>query len=430
MARKALYKHATQVDTSSYPDDGSSPVGSNEWNADPDAQGMLGFSPASATVTISSGVLTVTDTVTVAAAESGTSDVLDKLALTNTSQYDLIYLFADTGDTITLTHTGSPSADGQIQTVSGQNETLSTTSPTILIRKGNYWYGYGGGVVNALADVGDVTVTSVADNEVLAYDNSTSKWINQTPTEAGLMVANGNTTGTAATVTGAAQTAITSVGTLTALAVDNVSIDANKVEATNTNGNLQLDANGTGKVEVLGNTNAGALILNCENNSHGQTLKSQPHSASVTNELLLPAGANSTLISRVSADTLTNKTLTSPVVNVGSDADGDLYYRASGALTRLAKGTAGQALKMNSGATAPEWAAGGGGATLFHTYSNSTTTSYAGQSGEAQTIGTAVGSLASGSGDRDVYIRKIDTNNEGVFTVIHKNGALVEVQIA
>ena len=122
--------------------------------------------------------------------------------------------------------------------------------------------------------------------------------------------------------------------------------------------------------------------------------------------------------------------MTSPVVNVGSDADGDLYYRASGALTRLAKGTAGQALKMNSGATAPEWAAGGGGATLFHTYSNSTTTSYAGQSGEAQTIGTAVGSLASGSGDRDVYIRKIDTNNEGVFTVIHKNGALVEGQIA
>jgi len=430
LARKALYKHATQVNASSYPDDGSSPVGTNEWNADPDAQGMLGFTPATATITIASGVATPTDTICVIAAESSTSDVLDKLALTNTSQYDLIYLFADTGDTITLTHTGSPSADGQIQTVSGQNETLSTTSPTILIRKGNYWYGYGGGVVNALADVGDVTVTSVGDNEVLAYDNSTSKWINQTPTEAGLMVANGNTTGTAATVTGAAQTAITSVGTLTALAVDNVSIDANKVEATNTNGNLQLDANGTGKVEVLGNTNAGALILNCENNSHGQTLKSQPHSAAVTNELLLPAGANSTLVSRVSADTLTNKTLTSPVVNVGSDADGDLYYRASGALTRLAKGTAGQALKMNSGATAPEWAAGGGGATLFHTYSNSTTTSYAGQSGESQTIGTAVGSLASGSGDRDVYIRKIDTNNEGVFTVIHKNGALVEVQIA
>ena len=396
MARKALYKHATQVNTSTHPDDGSSPVGSNEWNADPDQAGMLGVTPTTSTITIASGVATVTDTITVVAAESGTSDVLDKLAITNTNQYDLIYLFADTGDTITLTNTSSPSADGHIKTVSGSNETLSSTVPTIVIRKGNYWYGYGGGVVNAVSDIGDVTISGIASGQLLKWNGSA--WINSL--------------------------------TLPSLAVDNVSIDANKVEATNTNGNLQLDANGTGKVEVLGNTNAGALILNCENNSHGQTLKSQPHSASVTNELLLPAGANSTLVSRVSADTLTNKTLTSPVVNVGSDADGDLYYRASGALTRLAKGTAGQALKMNSGATAPEWAAGGGGATLFHTYSNSTTTSYAGQSGEAQTIGTAVGSLASGSGNRDVYIRKIDTNNEGVFTVIHKNGALVEVQIA
>jgi len=40
---------------------------------------------------------------------------------------------------------------------------------------------------------------------------------------------------------------------------------------------------------------------------------------------------------------------------VGSDADGDIYYRSSGALERLAKGTASQVLKMNSGATAPEW---------------------------------------------------------------------------
>jgi hypothetical protein len=40
---------------------------------------------------------------------------------------------------------------------------------------------------------------------------------------------------------------------------------------------------------------------------------------------------------------------------LGSDADGDIYYRASGALARLAKGTAEQSLKMNSGATAPEW---------------------------------------------------------------------------
>ena len=81
------------------------------------------------------------------------------------------------------------------------------------------------------------------------------------------------------------------------------------------NGALELAPNGTGTVVVKGNTNSGAIKFNCESNSHGQTLKAQPHSASVTNNMLLPAGANSTLVSLVSTDTLTNKTLTSPKIN-------------------------------------------------------------------------------------------------------------------
>ena len=152
MARKAIYKHATQVNTSTYPDDGSSPVGSNEWNESPDPQGMYGNTPATSTITIASGVATVTDSVTVVAAESSTSDTLQKLALTNTNEYDLVYLFADTGDTITLEH-GDLNADGEISTISGANETLSTTTPTILMRKGNYWYGYGGGAVTTPTDI-------------------------------------------------------------------------------------------------------------------------------------------------------------------------------------------------------------------------------------------------------------------------------------
>jgi len=78
---------------------------------------------------------------------------------------------------------------------------------------------------------------------------------------------------------------------------------------------LNLLAKGTGVVAVRGNSNSGAIQLNCESNSHGQILQGQPHSASVTNTMLLPAGANSTLVSLVSTDTLTNKTLTSPKIN-------------------------------------------------------------------------------------------------------------------
>jgi len=40
--------------------------------------------------------------------------------------------------------------------------------------------------VGEVADVGDVTITSVADNEVLAYDSTAVGWINQTAAEAGL----------------------------------------------------------------------------------------------------------------------------------------------------------------------------------------------------------------------------------------------------
>jgi len=89
------------------------------------------------------------------------------------------------------------------------------------------------------------------------------------------------------------------------------------LSATGGDSNIDLDllAKGTGHVTVRGNTNAGAVQFNCESNSHGQTIKSQPHSAAVTNTMLLPAGASSTLVSLVSTDTLTNKTLTSPKVN-------------------------------------------------------------------------------------------------------------------
>ena len=84
---------------------------------------------------------------------------------------------------------------------------------------------------------------------------------------------------------------------------------------TTSNATIDLAPNGTGTVVVRGNTNSGAIVFNCESNTHGQKVIAQPHSAGVTNVMLLPAGADSTLVSLVSTDTLTNKTLTSPKIN-------------------------------------------------------------------------------------------------------------------
>jgi hypothetical protein len=100
--------------------------------------------------------------------------------------------------------------------------------------------------------------------------------------------------------------------------------NAPKLSATGGDSNidLEIEAKGTGHVTVRGNTNAGAIQFNCESNSHGQILKSQPHSAAVTNVMLLPDGADSTLVSLVATQTLTNKTLTTPVIaEIDSSAD-------------------------------------------------------------------------------------------------------------
>ena len=56
------------------------------------------------------------------------------------------------------------------------------------------------------------------------------------------------------------------------------------------NRDLELYPNGTGAVEVGGNTNPGTLILNCEANSHGIKLQSPAHSAGQSYTLKFPTG--------------------------------------------------------------------------------------------------------------------------------------------
>ena len=353
MARKAIYKHATQVNVNTHPDDGTSPVGSTEWNEDPAPQGMIGNTPTTSTVAIASGVATPTDSVTVVTSESSTSDTLQKLAITNTNEYDLIYLFGNTGHAITLEH-GDLNADGEISTISGANETLSTLKPTILMRKGAYWYGYGGGAVTTPTDI---TVADSTDTTCFPalFESAT--------------------------------------GDL----------------APKTDAGLAYNA-GTGVLTATGF--AGPITGNVTGNASGSSGSCTGNAATAS-----------------TSTTVSDNAIT--LAKMAPGTDGNLItYDASGDPAAVVTGTATHVLTSNGAGAAPTFQApAGGGASLFHLYANSTTTTYAGQSGEAQTLGTAVGSLASGSGNRDVYIRKIDTNNEGIFTVIHKNGALVEVQL-
>ena len=125
----------------------------------------------------------------------------------------------------------------------------------------------GAGTVTGLSDT---TITGTpADNEVLAYDSSSSKWINQTASEAGLL-------------------ANVSEDTTPQLG-GNLDVNGNDI-VTTSNANIDLDPNGSGKVVFKGNATKGAgqFVLNCENNSHGITIKGPPHSAAASYTLTLP----------------------------------------------------------------------------------------------------------------------------------------------
>ena len=122
---------------------------------------------------------------------------------------------------------------------------------------------------------------------------------------------------------------------VTDLRVDNLKIDGNAVTSTNTNGTIDLTADGTGNVVVKGNTNPGTVVFNCENNSHGQTVKAQPHSATVTNTLTLPPGGDGELVSTVATQTLTNKSI------AASQLTGAMPALDGSALTGIAAGATG-----------------------------------------------------------------------------------------
>jgi hypothetical protein len=96
---------------------------------------------------------------------------------------------------------------------------------------------------------------------------------------------------------------------------------------------------------------------------------------------ILSVGTNGyTLVADSSVSPQGLKWAVDPVADVVTTAGDLIYGTAADTVTRLGIGTAGQVLRVNSGATAPEWAAaaGGGGKVLqvvSATYSSSLSTS-------------------------------------------------------
>lgn len=183
MARKAYSKHATQVNTSSFPDDGSSAIGTNEWNANPDQGGMLGFTIA--TKTIASGALTPVDSANKVTGEGSANDNLDFITYGSASdiaEEDIIFLYKN-ANVITVRHNqgSAPSNSGNIQLLDAENKILDVNIPLILQRRGNVFYE----IINTNPKVDIPTITQAliisASDETTALTAGTSKTVFRMP---------------------------------------------------------------------------------------------------------------------------------------------------------------------------------------------------------------------------------------------------------
>ena len=192
----------------------------------------------------------------------------------------------------------------------------------------------GGTGATTLDELTDVVITGPADNEVLAYNTASSRWINQTAAEAGLTAATLTTKGDLLTWdTALARLPVGADGQV--LTADSGSALGVKWAAAASAGSVATDAIWDAKGDLAVGTAADLATRLAVGTVDGQVL---------TVDAAEPTGLKWAAASAGSVAT-----------DAIWDAAGDLVYgTASDAATRLAIGTVGQVLTVSSG-TLPAW---------------------------------------------------------------------------
>ena len=175
--------------------------------------------------------------------------------------------------------------------------------------------------------------TKLGDGSTLSSDTVALLTATQTMT---------NKTLTTPTLTSPVINGTVASATITALTTEGISNATGELEITAANQVVEIQGGGS---------NSGAITLNCEQNSHGQKIIAQPHSASVTNTLTLPAGGNQELVGTAAIQTLTGKTLTAPTItgagaiagvftgNITGNVQGNVTGNVTGTVDGIVGGT-------------------------------------------------------------------------------------------
>ena len=137
--------------------------------------------------------------------------------------------------------------------------------------------------------------------------------------------------------------------------------------------------------------------------------------------------ANITTIGTVTSGTIsTGAVIADATMTLGSDADGDMYYRASNVLTRLAKGSDNDTLMMNG--NVPNWEAVAAAGGLTEADSWKLTTSFAGDADPiaanlARVTKTGFGKLGTGMAESSGIFTFPSTGYWAVLAQFYQGGA-------